>query len=395
MNPRAPVSDRGAPTVDLMAGVDAGRPSIVQVIPTLRVGGLEKVVVRLAEYFAPRMRQAVVAPAPTGPVSQLFPAEVTVVAMADQRRPDRWNALRMARLFRTLKPDIVHTRNWTCIDGIVAARLAGVPIVIHGEHGREAADPEGQNVVRRRIRRLLAPLVTQFVTVSQDLARWLVNEVRIPARKVCTIYNGVDTCRFSADRRDFARRALGIPDQSVAFGTVGRLDPVKDHVGLLRALAHITPDPRVLLYIVGDGPCRTEVESVVRALGLTQRVRLLGDRPDVPEILPGLDAFVLPSLGEGMSNTILEAMATGLPVVATRVGGNPELVVHEVTGLLVEPRSTDSLATALSRYAEDSRLRVAHGQAARHRAVSEFGLRRMLSAYDDLYSRHLAARSRR
>jgi sugar transferase (PEP-CTERM/EpsH1 system associated) len=385
----------GVPIAIPIADLEAGRPSIVQVIPTLRGGGLEKVVVRLAEYFAPRMRQAVVAPAPTGPVSQLFPAEVTVVAMADQRRPDRWNALRMARLFRRLKPDIVHTRNWTCIDGIVAARLAGVPIVIHGEHGREATDPEGRNVGRRRIRRLLAPLVTQFVTVSEDLARWLVKEVRIPARKVCTIYNGVDTRRFSSEGRDFARRALGIPDRSVAIGTVGRLDPVKDHVGLVRALAHMSADRQALLYIVGDGPCRSEVEAAVRSLGLSQRVRLLGDRQDVPEILPGFDIFVLPSLGEGMSNTILEAMATGLPVVATRVGGNPELVVHAVTGLLVEPRSPDSLITALSRYVEDADLRVAHGRAARHRAEAEFGLRRMLSAYDELYSRHLAVRSSR
>jgi sugar transferase (PEP-CTERM/EpsH1 system associated) len=395
MNPCLPSSERGVPAGGPRAAVDIRRPSIVQVIPTLRVGGLEKVVVRLAEHFAPRMRQTVVAPAPTGPVSQLFPSEVTVVAMADQRRPDRWNALRMARLFRTLQPDVVHTRNWTCIDAIVAARLAGVPIVIHGEHGREATDPEGRNAGRRRLRRLLGPLVTEFVTVSQDLARWLIEEVRIPAQKVCTIYNGVDTCRFSSDGRDGARQALGIPDRSVAFGTVGRLDPVKDHVGLLKAFARMSAHPGILLYIVGDGPCHSEVEAAVRALGLTQRVRLLGDRPDVPELLPGFDVFVLPSLGEGMSNSILEAMATGLPVVATRVGGNPELVVHEGTGLLVEPRSIDSLATALSRYVGDPALRAAHGRAARKRAEREFGLPRMLSAYDDLYSRHLAAQVRR
>src|SRR5713101_3320401 len=152
-------------------------PRIVHVIPTLRVGGLEKVVVRLIEHFSTDVRHAVVTPARTGPVSQLIPAGVPVLAMGDRQRPDRWNAVRMARLFRKLRPDIVHTRNWSCIDAVVAARLAGVPVVIHGEHGREAADPEGKNVVRRRIRRLLAPLVTQFVTVSQDLARWLVNEV--------------------------------------------------------------------------------------------------------------------------------------------------------------------------------------------------------------------------
>jgi sugar transferase (PEP-CTERM/EpsH1 system associated) len=395
MSPRMPGSRRGVEAVGLMAATDPERPSIVQVIPTLRVGGLEKVVVRLTEYFAPRMRQTIVAPAQSGPLSPLFPAEVSVVAMADQRRPDRWNALRMVRLFRALQPDIVHTRNWTCIDAIVGARLAGVPIVIHGEHGREATDPEGRNAGRRRLRRLLAPFVTEFVTVSQDLARWLVEEVRIPARKVRTIYNGVDTREFSPEGRARARQALGLPERSVAFGTVGRLDPVKDHVGLLRALAQMSADPEALLYIVGDGPCRSQIEAAVRALGLSQRVRLLGDRPDVPEILPGFDVFVLPSLGEGMSNAILEAMAAGLPVVATRVGGNPELVLHEVSGLLVEPRSSESLMAGLSRYAQDPCLRAIHGRAARERAESEFGLRRMLGAYDDLYSRHLAARRSR
>lgn len=371
------------------------RPRVVHVIPTLRVGGLEKVVVRLVEYFGPDVPQAVVTPARTGPVSQLIPPGVPVVSMGDQHTPDRWNAIRMARLFRKLRPDIVHTRNWSCIDAVVAARLAGVPVVIHGEHGREAADPEGKNRRRQHIRRLLAPLVTEFVVVTHDLERWLIEEVRIPARKVRTIHNGVDTRAFSLDGRDAARRALGIPDGSIAIGTVGRLDPVKDHLGLIRAFSRIAPDPRVLLYITGGGPCRAELERAIQSHALTGRVHLLGERDDVPRILRGLDVFALPSLGEGMSNTILEAMATGLPVVATRVGGNSELVRHEVTGLLVEPRSADSLVAALLRYVEDPGLRSAHGQAARHRADSEFGLPRMLAAYDDLYRRHLAARSRR
>src|SRR5712692_3753858 len=219
--------------------VRAGPPRIVHVIPTLRVGGLEKIVVRFIEHFSTDVRHAVVTPARTGPVSQLIPAGVPVLAMGDRPRADRWNAVRMARLFRKLRPDIVHTRNWSCIDAVVAARLAGVPVVIHGEHGREAADPEGKNRRRLRIRRFLAPLVTEFVAVSHDLARWLVEDVQVPARKIRTIHNGVDTRSFSPDGRDSARRALGIPDGSIAIGTVGRLDPVKNHSGLISAFSRI------------------------------------------------------------------------------------------------------------------------------------------------------------
>jgi sugar transferase (PEP-CTERM/EpsH1 system associated) len=368
----------------------ASLPRIVHVIPTLRIGGLEKVVVRIVEHFSQRMWQAVVTSARKGPVAELIPEETLVVPMGDQHRPDRWNAIRLARLFRRLRPDIVHTRNWSCIDAVIAAKLAGVPVVIQGEHGRDAADPGGKNWCRQRVRQLLSPLITEFVAVSHDLAHWLVEEVRIPARKVHTIGNGVDTLLFSPHGRKEARRTLGLPDESIAIGTVGRLDPVKDHLGLLRAFSRVISDPRLQLFIAGGGPRQTDLARETQSLGLARRVRFLGERDDVPKILPGLDVFVLPSLGEGMSNTILEAMATGLPVIATNVGGNPELVLHEVTGLLVEPRSPTELVAALSRYVNDPVLRTVHGRAARNRAESEFGLCRMLSAYDDLYARHLA-----
>jgi hypothetical protein len=156
---------------------------IVQVIPSFRVGGLENVAVRLVTHLDPLADQVVVTPGNTGPIAERLPAGVAGYPLGETHRPDRWNAIRMARLFRRIRPDIVHTRNWTCIDAIIGARLAGVPVVIHGEHGREAADPEGRNPRRRQVRRLLAPFVTEFVTVSRDLARWLVEQVRVPARK--------------------------------------------------------------------------------------------------------------------------------------------------------------------------------------------------------------------
>jgi sugar transferase (PEP-CTERM/EpsH1 system associated) len=368
------------------------RPAVVHVIPTLRVAGLEGVVLRLTEELQGSLDHAVMTPSGDGPLRARFPEGVPVIAMAERHRPDRWNALRMAAVFRELRPAIVHSRNWTCLDAIVGARLAGVPVVIHGEHGREAADPDGRNALRRRIRRLLAPLVTQFVTVSKDLGRWLVDDVGVPARKVTAICNGVDTQRFQARDRQAARRALSIQDGSVVIGSVGRLDPVKDHAGLIHAFAGVSDDPRAVLLIAGEGPVRRELEMLIEACGLVGRVHLLGERGDVPRILAALDVFVLSSVGEGIANTILEAMATGLPVVATRVGGNPELVVDASTGFLVPPRSPGALTIALRCYLDDPVLATAHGRAGRARAVSEFSLERMVSAYGDLYARLLNVR---
>ena len=371
------------------------RALIAHVIPTLRIAGLENVVARLTDRLPAHLDHVVITPGADGPLRARFPAGVAVVAMAEQHRPDRWNALRMARLFRSLRPDVVHSRNWSCVDAIIGARLAGVPIVIHSEHGREATDPEGRNPVRRVGRRLLSPMVDQFVTVSRDLGRWLVEDIGISGHKVMSICNGVDTERFSPGGRQAARAALGIGPESIVVGTVGRLDPVKDHVGLLQAFSQLAADPRALLVIVGDGPTRATLAATAAGLGLGGRVRLLGERDDVPAVLTGFDIFVLSSIAEGMSNAILEAMATGLPVVATRVGGNPELVADGSSGFLVEPGSPAALADALRRYLGDPGLLARHGRAARELAQAEFSLERMVGEYGQLYGRLLARRRSR
>ena len=378
----------------LRAQTAARQARIVQVIPSLRMGGLENVALRLVEHLAPLAVQTVVTPAGTGPLASRVPVGVSVFPLGETHGPNRWNALRMARLFRKLRPDIVHTRNWTCIDAIIGARLAGVPVVIHGEHGREAADPEGRNSRRKQVRRILSPFVTEFVTVSRDLARWLVEQVRVPAPKVRTIYNGVDTERFVPGDRAAARQALGIPADWVVAGTVGRLDPVKDQVGLIRAFAQTKDTGKSALVIAGNGPSQGQLEAVIKELGAGERVRLLGERDDVPTVLRALDVFVLPSLGEGISNAILEAMATGLPVIATRVGGNSELVLDGITGRLIEPRRPEVLAEALATYLGDAARARSHGAAARERAVDEFGLERMLTGYATLYRQYATLESR-
>lgn len=359
---------------------------VVHVVDSLAVGGMENGVVNLINGLSGDIRHTVVTMSAMGPLAERLPMEVACHCIGKRPGIDVGAMVRLAALLRRLRPSVVHTRNWGGFDGILAARVARVPTVIHGEHGREAADPEGRDPRRNRLRRIFAPLVSRFVTVSFDLRQWLLTTVRLPAAKLVTIHNGVDVGRFASGERQAGRRALRLPGHAVVVGAVGRLDPVKDHAGLLHAFSVLRTDqPAAELVIVGDGPCRSDLEHQVHELGLTGHVHLLGMRQDVSLLLRGFDVFVLPSLAEGISNTVLEAMATGLPVVATRVGGNPELVEHGATGALVPPANPLVQAAALRCYVEDAGLRESHGAAGRRRVLQHFTLERMTQAYRDLY----------
>ena len=363
----------------------AQSPLVVHVVYRFSVGGLENGVVNLVNGLADAFRHTVLCLEGTGPLRERLPDKVDVLAPGPVARGSlAW--LRLAAILRHLRPDIVHSRNWPTVDAIPGARLARVRAVVHSEHGREETDPHGLARRRNRIRRAFGVMVDRFVTVSDDLNRWLVGTVRIPARKVRTIHNGVDTRRFSDQDRDAARRALGIDDSARVVGTVGRLDPVKDQATLIRAFASlVAARPEAVLVIVGDGPSRRALDLLAADLGLEGRIRMLGTRADVAHLLGGFDVFALPSIAEGISNTVLEAMATGLPVVATRVGGNPELVDDGVNGRLVPPGNPAALAEALDAYLADSLVRALHGKASRQRAVTQFDLPTMVEAYRSLY----------
>lgn len=368
---------------------------VVHVLHSLEVGGTENGVVNLINGAANGFRHTVISMTVSGPLRDRLPADTAVYCLGKRPTLDLRTTLGLARLLRRLKPEIVHSRNWASFDAILAGKLARVPRILHGEHGRGADDPEGTNAKRNRLRRMFSPWVDRFITVSFDLRRWLIETVRIPAKKVVTIHNGVDTNRFSVHGRDEGRRKLEIPDGWAVVGTVGRLDPVKDQMGLLEAFAHIDREKlRAMLVIVGDGPCRAELEARASEPDLRGRVRLTGEQKDVSSLLQGMDVFVLPSIAEGISNTILEAMSTGLPVIATRTGGNPELVEDGVTGSLVPVRDPRTLARALEHYLGDSPMRRRRGEAGRERVEERFSLARMTTAYRSLYE-EVAGRKRR
>ena len=182
---------------------------VVHVLHTLAVGGTENGVVNLVNATAGQLRQTVIAMTEAGPLADRLPAGVEVHCLGKRPGWDIAAIGRLTRMLRRLRPDIVHSRNWASLDAIVAARAAGVRRVVHGEHGREITDPEGRNARRRRIRRLVAPLVSRFIAVSTDLRRWLVEDVGVPAGKVVTIPNGVDAAvRLMPGP---GRRLLGFP----------------------------------------------------------------------------------------------------------------------------------------------------------------------------------------
>jgi sugar transferase (PEP-CTERM/EpsH1 system associated) len=279
----------------------------------------------------------------------------------------------------------------SAIEYTVAAALAGVPVRVHAEHGREATDPEGKNPKHNLLRRLLIPFVDVYVPVSGDLQRWLKEVVRIPDKKNLLVNNGVDTARF-APAAPSSMRPHPFPPNCFVIGTVGRIQDVKNQRALVDAflrLLDLLPSQRerLRLAIVGDGPLMPAIREKVSAAGIADLVWLPGARSDVAEIMRSFSVFALPSIAEGTPVTILEAMSTGLPVVATRVGGIPEVVVDGATGALVPSGDVEALANALARYAGEQALAVEHGIAGRKRVEQTYSLNGMLTAYAQLYDK--------
>jgi len=273
-----------------------------------------------------------------------------------------------------------------------------VPVRIHGEHGRDVDDMHGTSRHHQRVRRLYAPFVQRYVALSRDLAGYLQGPVGISPGRIEQIYNGVDAERFTPPP-DGPLAIDGAPFAAPAqwlVGTVGRMAAIKHQTLLARAfvrMLELAPAlrERVRLVMVGEGPLRAQSQAILGEAGAGALAWLPGERADVADIMRGLNCFALPSLSEGISNSILEAMASGLPVVATRVGGNAELVDHGRTGEVVPSDDVQALALALVRMATDPARAAAIGRAGRAEVERRFSLRAMVAAYQGLYSRELAA----
>lgn len=362
-------------------------PLVAHLIYRLDIGGLETLLVDTINRMpAGRYRHAVIcltdytdfAQRITRPDVALFalhkPAGLALGTHAD-----------LFRLLRRLRPAILHTYNLGTIEYAATAWAAGVPARVHAEHGRDARDPQGLNPKHNLLRRLLLPFIDRYVPVSHDLSRWLESVVRIPKRKLQLIDNGVDTERFHAGAG--AGEAWQDPDAFV-IGTVGRLQDVKDQATLVDAFAILRrdlPGERLRLVLVGDGPLRASLEAHVQASGLQDSVWFAGARADVAPVMRSFSLFALSSIAEGTPVTMLEAMASELPVVSTAVGGIPDLVAHGNSGTLVPAGDAQAMAAAIAPYVRDRALARRHGAAGRARIEQKYSMRAMLAAYVALY----------
>jgi len=378
----------------------ASQRTIVHIVFRLDYGGLENGVVNIVNGLSDSHdKHIVIALTEATDFRRRLNKDVQLVSLHKKPGKDFLAYFRLYKLLRKLRPNIVHTRNIGTLDCAFVAFLARIPIRIHGEHGWDVFDPNGTNAKYRWLRRILSCFVRRFVTVSADLREWLVFTVGISAKKVTHIYNGVDTRRFRPRR---SQATTGLPTwlddgEMIVVGTVTRFSAIKDPMNLVEAFislcgAQNAVTPFVRLVMLGDGTLHNQAVERLREAGLGDKAWLPGSRDDVAEILARIDVFVLASFREGISNTILEAMATGLPVVATDTGGNRELVESGITGALVPTEDPIALATALATYVDDKSLREAHGRASRERAIGSFSISAMVENYGNLYKEELAVR---
>jgi glycosyltransferase involved in cell wall biosynthesis len=363
---------------------------VLLVITLAEVGGAQSYVASLLPALVGHFDVAVAAHG-SGPVRDAAEAAgVRFLPLHSVRRPislwrDLAGLIELTRLLRRERPDIVHASSSKAgVLGRLAGFLARVPVRIFTVHGWAFAAHAGfSSRLYRWVDRLVEPLTTVTICVSErEREAGLAAGTCAPERTV-VIPNAVDVA--GALRSSPAQRERPL------ILAVGRLKAPKDFPTLIRALSSLEPDSFEAV-IVGDGPDRPRLEEEIEALGLEGRVRLAGERRDVPQLLAAADVFVLPSTSEGLPVSVLEAMAAGVPVVASRVGGVPEQVSDGETGLLVEPGDLDELATALARLIAEPSLRRRLGAAGRARAEQAFDLDPFRRAHVELYSRELASR---
>lgn len=374
---------------------------VAHVVLSMDVGGLERVVLELVRCGRPLDQEvAVICLERTGALATMAEAvgaEVLCMGKPPGRRPE--TVARLRHTFERLRPDVVHTHQIGALYYAGrAASLSGVPGIVHTEHGNHVARC-GTRVARlkaRLIRAVAGRHAARFFCVSGEIADAVAGLGAIPRRKLSIVPNGIDTAAAvgpGAAGPAEARESLGLPPFAPVVGTMGRLAEVKRQDLLVRGFALVLPrHPEARLVLIGEGPEREALERLVAEVGLRDQVLFAGYRPDPERILPALDVFALTSRSEGMPLAILEAWASGVPVVASRVGGIPALIDHGRTGLLFDPGNEVALAGHLDDLLTDRERARRIGEAGRARAVAEFDAGVMAATYDRHYREVLGLR---
>jgi glycosyltransferase involved in cell wall biosynthesis len=372
-------------------------------VHSLAIGGTEQVVCDLARVFNDaEFHTSVCCLDELGRFgSELRQKGIQVHVLGRNPGLDLSITTRLRDLYQRQNVDLIHAHQYTPYFYAAAAALrAGLMPVVFTEHGRHWPD-------RLRIKRAVANQVLRLTTpaytaVSEFTRKSMTNYERIPASAIRVIYNGIEIKEMLGDRiasehRQRIRSKSGLSDKDLLVLSVGRMDPIKDFDTLIRAFAHITQQlPRAMLWIAGDGDSnyRKHLIQLVEKLDLTQKIKLLGVRRDINALLHACDLFVSSSITEATSMTILEAMTSGRAVVATRTGGNPELVTHEHSGILVPVGNVAAMGEAMRVLLNDPKRRERMGVTGQARVKETFSQKFTFAQYRDLY-RSVSARNRR
>lgn len=356
------------------------------------VGGAEEMVLNLVRRLPGRYEPAVVSIHSAGPIGEEIrktgvPFQVLGLEPGISRPFD---VLRLRDFLQTFQPTIVHTFLLTgSLYGRFAAMMAGVPIVI----GTEVNIYENKRASHARFEKWLMRGTDAVIASAKSVKDFYVGQVGADPAKVEVIYNAVDWSQLETTMsRDAIRTSLGVPQDVMAAGIIARLTEQKAHRVLFDAMAQHVSLRQMHLVVVGDGELRESLKQRVETLGLQPRVHFAGARRDLGNILNAVDLFTMPSLWEGLPLSLVLAMGAGLPVVTTRVAGIPEVVQHDVSGLLVSPGKSDELAHALARLVEDASLRRSLGERARAFVTPRFGVEKYVDSITGLYDRLLAAK---
>ena len=369
-------------------------PKVVHIIYALGTGGLENGLVNIINRSpTDQYRHVIVCLTDATNFSKRITVPDVEVIQLHKKSGQDWGLyFRLLKTLFSLRPDIVHTRNLASLEmQALTLLLPGVKRV-HGEHGRDIYDLDGTNKKYNFIRKVLQPFIHRYIAVSKDLESWLKETINVPDTKLRQIYNGVDSEKFHLGQQtktDITPEGF-LPNVPIIVGTVGRIAEVKNQKLLINAVKHLIDkrpelEASLRLVLVGDGPLYSSLKDYVTEAGLSGLVWLAGDRDDVPELMQLMDIFVLPSLAEGISNTVLEAMATGLPVIATNVGGNPELISEGENGHLVNVGNGQELAEVIGTLVDNPDVRVEMGKKGMDRVKSTFNWQRAMNEYLGVY----------
>jgi glycosyltransferase involved in cell wall biosynthesis len=368
--------------------VTAPRPHVVHVIDELPPDGAERLLADVLRHRSEDYRFSVVCLIRGGELEQeIRDMGVGVVVLGRSGKYSLGLLWRLARWLRRERADIVHTHLFTAdAYGRVAARLAGARGVYSTVHSTNV----WKGALHRWVDWFLAWISTRVIAVSEVVAQVLRGRDHIPARRIVVVENGIDLFRFADASGAGVRAEFAIADAAPLLGLVGRLHPAKGHADLLGALAHLVAEGiEMRCLLVGSGELRDEIAADVERRDLRDRVILTGQRSDIPRILAALDVLVMPSRWEGLPMTLLEAMAMGKPIVATAVGGIPDVIADGQEGLLVPAGDHKALTSALRRMVTDAALRVRCGARARETLLARYDARRTAGAYEALYAQRL------